>query len=104
MRNFCILAVSLALFGCTSVNTEKSQTQTAAEKSDSDAFMILAEGLPNAPAAHDTVTLGDGTIYKVEKTDIGKIFSRTSSDGGKTWTRLELDIPCLLYTSPSPRD
>ena len=47
MRNFCILAASLALFGCASVNTEKSQTQTAAKKSDSDAFMILAEGFRN---------------------------------------------------------
>ena len=95
MRNFCILAASLALFGCASVNTEKSQTQTAAKKSDSDAFMILAEGLPDAPAAHDTVTLGDGTIYKVEKTDIGKIFSRTSGDGGKTWT----DPTALTYSN-----
>ena len=95
MRNFCILAASLALFGCASVNTEKSQTQIPALPAAVSIVMILAEGLPNEPAAHDTVTLSDGTIYKVEKTDIGKIFSRTSGDGGKTWT----DPTALTYSN-----
>ena len=39
--------------------------------------------------------MSDGTIYKVEKTDIGKIFSRTSGDGGKTWT----DPTALTYSN-----
>lgn len=86
MKNFWIFSACLALLGCASAPAEKTRAQISAEKADSDAFMILAEGLPNGPVSRDTVPLGGGALYRVEKSGIGKIFSRLSSDGGRTWS------------------
>lgn len=86
MKNFWIFAASLILLGCASAPAEKTRAQMRAEKADSDAFMILAEGLPNGRESRDTIPVGGGVLYRVEKSGTGKIFSRLSSDGGKTWS------------------
>ncbi len=86
MKNFWIFAASLALLGCASAPSEKTRAQMRAEKADSDALMILADGLPNAPVPRDSIPIGGGVLYRVEKSGTGKIFSRLSSDGGKTWS------------------
>ena len=86
MKNFWIFAASLALLGCASAPSEKTRAQMRAEKADSDALMILADGLPNAPVPKDSIPIGGGVLYRVEKSGTGKIFSRLSSDGGKTWS------------------
>lgn len=86
MKNFWIFAASLALLGCASAPSEKTRAQMRAEKADSDALMILADGLPSAPVPRDSIPIGGGVLYRVEKSGTGKIFSRLSSDGGKTWS------------------
>lgn len=56
MKNFWIFAASLILLGCASAPAEKTRAQMRAEKADSDAFMILAEGLRTGGSRCDTHT------------------------------------------------
>ena len=63
MKNFWIFAASLILLGCASAPAEKTRAQMRAEKADSDAFMILAEGLPNGRESRDTIPVGGGVLY-----------------------------------------
>ena len=86
MKNFWIFAASLALLGCASAPSEKTRAQMRAEKADSDALMILADGLPSAPVPRDSIPIGGGVLYRVEKSGTAHIFSRLRSDGGKTWS------------------
>ena len=53
-----------ALLGCASAPSEKTRAQMRAEKADSDALMILADGLPSAPVPRDSIPIGGGVLYR----------------------------------------
>lgn len=84
-KNIYIFAVAFAMVGCASVNTQKTPAQISDEKADSEAFTLLTGGLPQEPTVCDTVEIGSGMLYKVAKTDSGKILRSISTDDGKTW-------------------
>ena len=70
-----------------------------------NACLVSLSLMPGTVGLKEIIVMRSATKYNPALVNINRVFNKLAEASGKTPDELaELSIPCLLYTSPSPRD